>query len=158
MTAKSHGVLMSSLDAQPGGPGNLIVNHRLRIPLAEFEFRFARSSGPGGQNVNKVNSKALLRWPIATSTSLPDAVRQRFRERYGNRITADGDLLIASQRFRDQARNVDDCLDKLRAMLALVAAPPVRRKRTKPSRASIERRLGAKRRRSEKKQSRRATE
>ena len=150
---------MTSPDApQTGGPGNLIVNSRLRIPLAEFEFRFARSSGPGGQNVNKVNSKALLRWPILASASLPDVVRQRFRERYGNRITTDGDLLISSQRYRDQARNVDDCLEKLRAMLASAAAPPVRRKRTRPSRTSIERRLGAKRRQSEKKQSRRGVE
>lgn len=150
---------MTSPDApQTGGPGNLIVNARLRIPLAEFEFRFARSSGPGGQNVNKVNSKALLRWPIVTSPSLPEAVRQRFRERFGNRITVDGDLLIASQRYRDQARNVDDCLEKLRMMLASAATPPVRRKRTKPSRASIERRLGAKRHQAEKKQSRRGLE
>ncbi|HEX7449005.1 MAG TPA: alternative ribosome rescue aminoacyl-tRNA hydrolase ArfB [Pirellulales bacterium] len=150
---------MSALDVpQAGGPGNLIVNHRLRIPLAEFEFRFARSSGPGGQNVNKVNSKALLRWPVLASPSLPEAVRERFRQRYGNRITADGDVLIVSQRYRDQARNVDDCLEKLRAMLASAAVAPVRRKRTKPSRASIERRLGAKRRQSEKKQTRRGVE
>lgn len=149
---------MVSPDPQTGGPGNLIVTHRLRIPLAEFEFRFARSSGPGGQNVNKVNSKALLRWPMMTSPSLPEAVRQRFRERFGNRITTEGDLLIASQRYRDQARNVDDCLEKLREMLASVAAAPPRRKRTRPSHASIERRLGAKRRRSEKKQHRRAVE
>lgn len=150
---------MSALDVpQAGGPGNLIVNHRLRIPLAEFEFRFARSSGPGGQNVNKVNSKALLRWPVLASPSLPEAVRERFRQRYGNRITADGDVLIVSQRYRDQARNVDDCLEKLRAMLASAAVAPPRRKRTKPSRASIERRLGAKRRQSEKKQTRRGVE
>ena len=150
--------MSSSESPQAGGPGNLIVTPRLRIPLAEFEFRFTRSSGPGGQNVNKVNSKAQLRWPVVASPSLPDAVRERFRSRFGNRISADGDLLIASQRYRDQARNVDDCLEKLRAMLAAVAAPPLRRKRTRPSRASIERRLGDKRRRSEKKQSRRGVE
>lgn len=150
--------MISSESPQAGGLGNLIVTPRLRIPLAEFEFRFTRSSGPGGQNVNKVNSKAQLRWPVLASPSLPDAVRERFRSRFGTRISADGDLLIASQRYRDQARNVDDCLEKLRAMLAAVAAPPLRRKRTRPSRASIERRLGDKRRRSEKKQSRRGVE
>ncbi len=150
--------MISPESPQAGGPGNLIVTHRLRIPLAEFEFRFARSSGPGGQNVNKVNSKALLRWPIVSSASLPDAVRERFRQRFGNRITTEGDLLISSQRYRDQARNVDDCLEKLRAMLAAVASPPVRRKRTRRSRASIERRLGAKRRRAEKKENRRGVE
>lgn len=116
-----------------------------------------RSSGPGGQNVNKVSSKALLRWPIRTSPSLPEAVRGRFLGKYGNRVTCDGDLLISSQRYRDQRRNVDDCLEKLRVMLAESAAPPVRRKRTKPSRGSVERRLEAKRQQSARKQGRRQT-
>ncbi|HVX64161.1 MAG TPA: alternative ribosome rescue aminoacyl-tRNA hydrolase ArfB [Pirellulales bacterium] len=140
-----------------GASTELAVNSRLRIPLDEFEFTFARSSGPGGQNVNKVSSKALLRWPIQTSPSLPEAVRSRFLGKYGNRVTTDGDLLISSQRYRDQRRNVDDCLEKLRVMLAEAAAPPVRRKRTKPSRGSIERRLEAKRQQSTRKQARRQT-
>jgi ribosome-associated protein len=128
----------------------------LRIPLAEFEFTFARSSGPGGQNVNKVNSKALLRWPVRSSPSLPEAVRGRFLQKHGNRVTAEGDLLISSQRYRDQGRNVEDCLEKLRVMLAEAAAPPVHRTRTKPSRGAIERRLQTKRIQSGKKQSRRS--
>ena len=132
-----------------------MVNSRLRIPLDEFEFSYARSSGPGGQNVNKVNSKALLRWPVRTSPSLPEAVRQRFLSRYGNRVTTEGDLLISSQRFRDQGRNVEDCLEKLREMLMEAAVAPVRRKRTRPTRGSIQRRLESKRRKSEKKQGRR---
>jgi len=142
----------------PDVNGSLTVNSRLRIPLAEFEFTFARSSGPGGQNVNKVNSKALLRWPIDASPSLPEAVRGRFLQKHGNRVTTEGELLISSQRYRDQGRNVEDCLEKLRVMLAEAAAPPVRRKRTKPSRGSIERRLQSKRIRSDKKQGRRALE
>jgi ribosome-associated protein len=136
-------------------PTALMVNSRLRIPLDEFEFSYARSSGPGGQNVNKVNSKALLRWPVRTSPSLPEAVRQRFLSRYGNRVTTEGDLLISSQRFRDQSRNVEDCLEKLREMLVEAAVAPVRRKRTRPTRGSIQRRLDSKRRKSEKKQGRR---
>lgn len=140
-----------------GSPAELTVNSRLRIPMDEFEFTFARSSGPGGQNVNKVSSKALLRWPIRTSPSLPEAVRGRFLGKYGNRVTSDGDLLISSQRYRDQRRNVDDCLEKLRVMLAEAAAPPLRRKRTKPSRGSIERRLETKRQQSARKQARRQT-
>ncbi|HVA44929.1 MAG TPA: alternative ribosome rescue aminoacyl-tRNA hydrolase ArfB [Pirellulales bacterium] len=146
---------MSSAETPQDPESFLTVSNRIRIPLEEFEFTFARSSGPGGQNVNKVNSKALLRWPVRTSPSLPEAVRERFVGRYGNRITVDGDLLISSQRFRDQGRNVDDCLDRLREMLAAVAAPPTRRKRTKPTRASIRRRLENKRRTSQKKQGRR---
>lgn len=139
-------------------PPALKVTNRLRIPLEEFEFSYARSSGPGGQNVNKVNSKVLLRWPVQTSPSLPEPVRERFLNRFRNRITAAGEVLISSQRFRDQPRNVDDCLDKLREMLAEVAVAPTRRKRTQPSRASVKRRLENKRRKSEKKQGRRGIE
>ena len=133
----------------------LVVTPRLKIPLSEFEFTFARSSGPGGQNVNKVNTKATLRWPITRSPSLPETVRQRFLTKYGNRVTGDGDLVLQSQRFRDAGRNVADCLEKLRAMLAEVAVAPKKRKPTKPTRASVRRRLDDKRKRSEKKQSRR---
>lgn len=154
-----YNIIMSPSDTYaPDVNGSLAVNSRLRIPLAEFEFTFARSSGPGGQNVNKVNSKALLRWPIGASPSLPEAVRGRFLQKHGNRVTNEGDLLISSQRYRDQGRNVEDCLEKLRVMLAAAAAPPVHRKRTKPSRGSIERRLQSKRIRSDKKQSRRTLE
>src|SRR5271168_3775823 len=98
----------------------LTINSRLRIPLDEFEFTFARSSGPGGQNVNKVSSKALLRWPVAASPSLPAEVKERLLTRYRARITGAGELLVTSQRFRDQGRNIDDCLEKLRELLASV--------------------------------------
>ena len=131
------------------------MNERLRIPLRELEFRFSRSSGAGGQNVNKVSTKATLRWDVAESPSLPEAVRQRFLTRYRRRITAGGELVLTSQRFRDQGRNVADCLEKLRAMLAAVAAAPRPRKRTRPTRASVERRLRAKRERTATKQRRR---
>jgi len=133
----------------------LVVNSRLKIPLREFQFTFARSSGPGGQNVNKVNTKALLRWPVMTSPSLPESVRRRLVSKAGRRINAEGDLLIVSQRFRDAGRNVADCLEKLRKLLAEAAAVPKRRKRTKPSRASVRRRLDQKRKQSQKKQRRR---
>lgn len=136
----------------------LSVTPNLQIPLREFEFTFARSGGPGGQNVNKVNSKALLRWPVLRSASLPEPVRERFLRKYGSRLTSEGELLVTSQRFRDAGRNVADCLAKLRAMLADVAQPPKTRRRTRPSRGSVERRIQSKRRRSEKKQSRRGGE
>ena len=84
----------------------LVVNSQVRIPLAEFEFTFARSSGPGGQNVNKVNSKAVLRWGVRHSPALPEAVRQRFLQKYAARLTNEGDLLVTSQRYRDAPRNV----------------------------------------------------
>jgi ribosome-associated protein len=133
----------------------LNVTRHLQVPLKEIEITFARSSGPGGQNVNKVNSKAVLRWPIATSPSLPDEVRQRFFSLFRRRVTTDGDVVISSQRFRDAPRNQADCLDKLRAMLAEAAAVPKRRKATRPTGASLVRRRTQKQERSRKKQSRR---
>lgn len=132
----------------------LVVNHRLSIPLREFEFTFSRSSGPGGQNVNKLNTKATLRWPVTSTPSLPEDVRARFIAKYRRRISAEGDLLLTSQRFRDQGRNVADCLTKLRELLLDVAQAPKKRKPTRPSRASKERRLKAKRERSQTKQQR----
>ena len=133
----------------------LAINSKLKIPLREFRFTFSRSAGPGGQNVNKLNTKALLRWPLLVSPSLPEAVRKRFLAKYGRRVNSDGDLLITSQRFRDAGRNVADCLEKLRAMLQLAAVAPKRRKPTKPTRASAQRRLDHKRRQAEKKRRRR---
>ena len=91
-----------------------VVTGQLQIPLSEFEITFVRSGGPGGQNVNKVNSKAVLRWVAGRSPSLPEAVRERFLQEYGNRLTAEGELLVTSQRYRDAPRNSRDCLEKLR--------------------------------------------
>lgn len=125
----------------------LPVTPRLSIPLAEFEITFARSGGPGGQNVNKVETKAVLRWRAAGSPSLPEGVRARFLARYGRRITKEGEVVLASQRFRSRERNERDCLEKLAAMLRWAAAPPKPRQKTKPTAASRERRLGGKHRR-----------
>ena len=133
----------------------LTVNAQISIPLAEFDFSFSRSSGPGGQHVNKVNTKVTLRWDVTNSASLPDAVRERFCSHYHRRLTRSGEFLVHSQRFRDQGRNVADCLAKLRALILEVAAPVKVRRKTRPSRASNERRLGDKRRLAEKKQRRR---
>lgn len=132
----------------------LIVTSRIQVPREEFEFTFARSSGPGGQNVNKVNSKAQLRWPVTVTASLPEEVRTRFLERYRSRLTEGGDLLISSQRYRDQGRNIEDCLEKLRELILAVVHRPKTRKTTKPTRASRRRRLENKRERSQKKERR----
>ena len=133
----------------------LIITPQLHIADDELNFTFVRSSGPGGQNVNKVNTKAVLRWSVASSPSLPAEVRDRFMQRFGSQVTVGGEILIASQRFRDQRQNQRDCLEKLCAMLKAVAARPKRRRKTKPTRSSIERRKTDKRVHSQKKAQRR---
>lgn len=121
----------------------------------EIEFEFVRSSGAGGQNVNKVNSKAVLRWNFTASTALSEELRNRFLDRWGNRVAASGDIVITSSRFRDQIRNREDALEKLLAMIAEIATPPKKRTKTKPTKGSKERRLKEKQQRSKVKSGRR---
>jgi len=135
----------------------LSVSSRITIPDAEIELTFVRSSGPGGQNVNKVSSKAVLRWHFASSAALPADVRARFVTRYGKRLTTEGDLLLTSQRYRDQGRNVDDVQEKLREMILSVLQAPKRRRPTRPTKGSVERRIKSKQARSRTKQMRRDT-
>jgi ribosome-associated protein len=132
----------------------LEINARLQIPEHEFQWSFARSGGPGGQNVNKVASKAELRWNVAATPSLPDDVKMRFMAQVRKRVTIDGELILTSQRYRDQGRNREDCLAKLRALILHAAIPPRPRKATRPTRASRLHRLKAKKHRSAIKQSR----
>jgi ribosome-associated protein len=136
----------------------LEISDRLRIPDEEFTWSFVRSGGPGGQNVNKVASKALLRWNVVASPSLPDDIKARLQQQQRSRITGEGDLLLTSQRYRDQERNRLDCLEKLAEMLRAASVVPKKRRKTKPSRGAHERRLAAKKRRSALKSSRRGHE
>jgi ribosome-associated protein len=129
----------------------LVINERISIPLREFRWTYARSSGPGGQNVNKVSSKVMLTWVPADSPQLPPAVRQRLLAQQQARINLRGELQITSDRYRDQPRNRADCLDRLQQMLVRAATPPKRRRPTKPTRASKERRLRGKREQAAKK-------
>jgi ribosome-associated protein len=134
----------------------VVVADNLRIPLREIEFRFVRASGPGGQNVNRVASKAVLRWRVLASPSISQEARERFVARFASRITAAGDLVLASDRHRERERNREDCLERLRRMLAAVAVAPARRRKTRPPRSVAERRLQDKRMRAEKKRGRRS--
>lgn len=134
----------------------LEINANIRIPDTEMEWSYVRSSGPGGQNVNKVASKAVLRWHVAATTALPDDVKARLLAQQRGRITTEGDLLLTSQRYRDQERNREDCLQKLAEIVTAATRVPKVRKKKKPTRASKERRLAAKKHRSEVKKQRRA--
>jgi len=127
----------------------------LRVRREELHWQFARSGGPGGQNVNKVATKALLRWDPDAS-SLPREVVARMRQLAGAWLTQQGELLITSQRYRNQRMNAEDCVEKLRELLLAAAVRPKTRRRTKPTRASKERRLQAKRMRGTRKAGRRS--
>src|SRR5947199_10872540 len=128
---------------------DLEITPTIRVPDAELRLSFARSSGPGGQNVNKVSSKAILHFDVLTTPSLPPDVRQRFLERYQTRLTNAGEIVIHSEEFRDQPRNIRACYNKLREMVLTVLRPPKKRRATKPTRGSKVRRLNEKKRRGE---------
>jgi ribosome-associated protein len=134
------------------------ITDTIAIPDDELEWSFVRAGGPGGQNVNKVASKAVLRWKAATSTApIPLAAHARMRATFPSRFTTEGDAVIQSQKFRDQERNKEDCLQKLAEMVRAALVEPTVRKATKPSKGAKKRRLADKRRTSAKKQSRRVS-
>jgi ribosome-associated protein len=134
---------------------DLEITPGLRIPEGELRLSFARSSGPGGQNVNKVSSKAILHYDVLQSPSLPAEVRARFAARYASRLTNAGEVVIHSEEFRDQPKNIDACYRKLREMILPVLKPPKKRRATKPTRGSKVRRLKEKKVRSQVKEGRR---
>ncbi|MGH8371330.1 MAG: alternative ribosome rescue aminoacyl-tRNA hydrolase ArfB [Gammaproteobacteria bacterium] len=133
----------------------LRITPRIALDENEIEFRFIRASGPGGQNVNKVATAAELRFDLAGSESLPEAIKQRLRTLAANRINREGILVISAQRFRTQERNRADALERLMLLLQRAATAPKKRIPTKPTKASKRRRLDGKRQLSDKKRSRR---
>ena len=133
----------------------LYVSPSLSIPLSELRFKFRRSSGPGGQNVNKLNTSVEVQFDFVHSAVLSPEQRQQIAEKLAARLNNAGILSIQSERFRTQGRNRADCLSKLVALLAAALQKPPKREKTKPSRAAQTRRLNSKRRHSDKKKSRR---
>ena len=130
----------------------------MKIPPNELQFEFLRSSGPGGQNVNKVSTAVRLRFDVRASASLPPEVAERLIKLAGRRATAAGEIVILGQRHRTQEGNRADVVARLEALLERAAEPPRKRRPTRPSKAGKERRLLAKRRRSETKGTRRTDE
>mgnify|MGYP001807063843 CR=1 FL=1 len=133
----------------------IAVTESVSIPDAELSWEYARSGGPGGQNVNKVASKATLRWAAAASTAIPEEAKARLFAARPSYLTADGEFLVTSQEYRDQERNRQRCEEKLADMVRAALTPPKPRKKTKPSKASQRRRLEDKKRQGEKKSTRR---
>jgi ribosome-associated protein len=130
----------------------LFVNHRITIPDGELEEQFIRSSGPGGQNVNKVSSAVQLRFNVLTALCLTDWAREALLR--GGRLTNDGVLVITAQRFREQEKNRADARDRLVEIVRAAAIPPKTRRPTKVPKASKRQRLEGKKHRARIKQDR----
>jgi ribosome-associated protein len=132
----------------------LTVSRTLALPETELVERFLRADGPGGQHVNRTESAVELRFDVARSPTLPEAVRERLLARRDRRLTDEGVLVIQARRFRDQGRNRDDARERLVEIVRGALTAPKKRVATKPTRASKERRLAGKQQRGKLKQTR----
>ena len=119
----------------------LEINSIITIKSSELHFDFVRSSGPGGQNVNKVASAAQLRFDIRNSTSIPEGIKPKLIKLAGKRVTSEGILVLDARTSRSQSQNREEALDRLRSLILRALHIPKPRRKTKPTRASIEKRL-----------------
>ncbi len=131
------------------------ITRRISIPDEELDYQFTKSSGPGGQHVNKAETAVRLFFDVAGSPSLSQAVKDRLSKLAGNRMTDDGTLILECQESRSQHRNRELVTERFIELVQMAARPPRKRKKTKPSRGAKERRLKAKKKQSEKKKRRR---
>lgn len=122
------------------------ITSKFSLDEAELQFSYIRAPGPGGQNVNKVATGVQLRFKVVDSKSLPEEVRVRLTNKLAKKLTVSGELVIKAVRYRTQARNKDDAVSRLRAILEDALHLPKKRKKTKPSVASVQRRLDKKKR------------
>lgn len=125
----------------------LFVNDRISIPEDDLAFVYSRASGSGGQHVNKTESRAQLRFAVFRCRALSDAQRSLVAKAAGRRLTAEGEIVMACGKYRERARNRDELLERLRALILAAITPRTVRKKTRPTRSSQRRRLDAKQRR-----------
>ena len=133
----------------------LVISPQIAIPEEELEWKFVRSSGPGGQNVNKVASAVQLRFLLPLNTSLPASATNRLRRLAGQRLIDDGSILIIARAERSQEQNRRAALERLADLIRAALIEPKVRKKTRPTRASKERRIESKKRRASTKRERR---
>ena len=134
----------------------IVVTDLISVGDDEIELEYVQSSGPGGQNVNKVATAAQLRFNVRRSASLPEDVRQRLERLAGKRLTDEGILIIEARRYRSQEQNRQDAIDRLVVMIRKASEKPKPRKKTRPTAEAMQKRLDEKRRRGEIKRLRRA--
>jgi ribosome-associated protein len=125
------------------------VTHRIQLDENELQWEFTRSGGPGGQNVNRLETAVQLRFDAANSPSLPADVRRRLLALRDHRLLDSGEVLINSSRFRSQGKNREDALERLVEMIRKASVPPKKRRPTKPSKGAKERRIQSKKQRSD---------
>jgi ribosome-associated protein len=135
----------------------ITITDLITLPAADLRWTAVRASGPGGQNVNKVSSKIELRFDMAGTSALPSDAKERLRVLAGTRLNASGEILITSQKTRDQTKNLDDAREKLAELVRRALHRPTPRRATRPSRSRVRARLADKRKHSEKKASRQSS-